>query len=140
MDDQELPPETLHRLHEAFGQVHYAHLLGIRLGRLAHGAATFHMEARRELTQNSNVVHGGAIASLLDTATAFAVMTILEPDETTATNDLTIHYLRPVIHGRVTATARILRAGRRLLTLSADVTDEHNALCATALSSYVRKR
>jgi uncharacterized protein (TIGR00369 family) len=61
---------------------------------------------------NQSVVHGGAIASLIDTAAAFAVLTQIEVDEKVTTTDLTIHYLRPITSGRMTANAQVVRGGR----------------------------
>ena len=102
------------------------------------GVATLYMRARSELLQNRGVLHGGATASLIDSASAFAILTILEEGESTTTVDLTVHYLRPVTEGRVRARARVLRAGRRMITVSVEVTDERQALIATALTAYLR--
>jgi uncharacterized protein (TIGR00369 family) len=52
--------------------------------------------------------------------------------------DLTISYLRPALEGQLRATARVLRQGRRLLTVSAEVTDTSGTLLATALSTYIK--
>ena len=84
------------------------------------------------------MVHGGAIASLIDTASAFALLTQIEVDERVTTTDLTIHYLRPAIAGRITATARIVRGGRRLFVLSVDVHNDAQALIATAVTTYIK--
>ncbi|HEY0386257.1 MAG TPA: PaaI family thioesterase [Pyrinomonadaceae bacterium] len=126
------------RIHEALGRVPFARLLGLELGAIERGAATLHLAVRDELKQNRGVVHGGVIASLIDTAAAFAAITLLESDESTTTIDLTIHYLRPLTAGRATAHARVLRAGRRVLVISVEVLDETEALAATALTSYLR--
>lgn len=126
------------RIHEALGRVPFARLLGLELGAIERGAATLHLAVRDELKQNRGVVHGGVIASLIDTAAAFAAITLLESEESTTTIDLTIHYLRPLTTGRATARARVLRAGRRVLVISVEVLDETEALAATALTSYLR--
>ena len=133
-----LAQEVLRRIHEAFARVPYAQLLGIEVGEIERGAATLYLRVRDELKQNLGVVHGGATASLIDTASAFAILSVLEPEETTTTIDLTIHYLRPLTKGQATARARVLRAGRRVLVISVDVLDETEALAATALTSYLR--
>jgi len=91
------------------------------------------------LKQNQGLMHGGAVASLIDTAAAFAVVTQLEPNERVTTSDLTIHYLRPITAGRLTATARIIRSGRRLFVLSVDVANG-DRLSATAVTTYIRLR
>lgn len=139
MNDAPLTADELRLIEEAFARVPFARLLGIRLGEIKRGEATLHMEARPELMQNDGILHGGALASLLDTATAFAVVTLLEPGQTTATIDLTIHYLRPILHGNVAAHARVLRAGRRLVVLTVDVTDARGELAATAITTYSKR-
>jgi uncharacterized protein (TIGR00369 family) len=137
MPNIQLTDEEMNRVSEAFAHVPFIQLLSITLGEVTRGTAILHMEARPELTQNSGIVHGGAIASLLDTASAFAVTTLLAPNQTTATVDLTIHYLRAIREGQITAHARVLRAGRRLTTVAIDVTDTRETLHATALTSYI---
>ncbi len=93
---------------------------------------------RDDLRQPSGVLHGGVTATLMDTAMAFAVRTRLPIDEATATIDLTIHYLLPHITGAFTCTAKIVRAGKRIFTVSADVVNEEGKLIATAISTYTR--
>lgn len=138
MTDKALSTDRLRLINEAFERVPYARLIGIEVGQLGQGEATLHLPIRDELRQNLGVVHGGATASLIDTASAFAILTLLEPGETTTTIDLTIHFLRPLTKGLATARATVLRAGRRVLTVSVDVVDESETLVATAVTSYLR--
>src|SRR6478672_9194898 len=122
MIETSLPAERRERIERAIESVPYARLLGIQLEKAVPGEAVLTLAIRPELSQNHGVVHGGAIASLIDTATAFAILTLLEPDERVTTVDLTINYLRPGLAGQLRATARVLRQGRRLLATSAEVT------------------
>jgi len=138
MSKSELDPQKLARARSAFAAVPYAKFLGLELGAIRPGEVSIHLEVRDELKQNQGVVHGGAIASLIDTASAFAVLTQIDVDERVTTTDLTIHYLRPATTGRMTATARILRGGRRLFVLSVDVHDKDKALIATAVTTYIK--
>jgi len=126
------------RIQKAVKSVPYAKLLGFELDEVSPGAATLGLKIRKDLMQNHGVVHGGAIASLIDTATAFAIIPLLTPEERVTTVDLTISYLRPITKGRVIATARVVRAGRRLFVVSAEVKDEDGKLAATALSTYIK--
>jgi acyl-CoA thioesterase len=138
MIETSLPAERRERIERAIEAVPYAQLLGIELEKVVPGEAILTLAIRPELSQNHGVVHGGAIASLIDTATAFAILTLLDPDERVTTVDLTISYLRPGLEGRLRATARVLRQGRRLLNTSAEVTNEAGKLLATALSTYIK--
>jgi uncharacterized protein (TIGR00369 family) len=138
MSENKLDDVRVARIHEAFASVPYAKFLGLELGAMKPGEASLHLAVRDELRQNQGVMHGGAVASLIDTASAFAVVTHLEPNERVTTTDLTIHYLRPVNKGRLTATARTVRAGRRLFVLSVDVIDDQQRLIATAVTTYIK--
>ena len=126
------------RVEAALGTVPFASLLGIQLDSVEDGRATLSLQIRDDFKQNNGVVHGGVIAALIDSATAFAILPLLEPEERTTTVDLTISYLRPLVSGAMVATARVVREGRRLIVVSADLTDSTGKLAATALSTYIR--
>jgi len=138
MSGPKLSAAQVRRFQKAVDSVPYAHLLGIELDEVGNGTATLGFEVRKKLTQNHGVVHGGAIASLIDSATAFAIISLLAPREKVTTVDLTISYLRPLTNGRVTAVAKVVRSGRRLFVVSADVLDSDGKLAATALSTYIK--
>ncbi|MEP6946857.1 MAG: PaaI family thioesterase [Acidobacteriota bacterium] len=116
----------------------FSKLIGMRLVDLQPDVAVISIEMRDDLRQPSGVLHGGVTATLIDTAMAFAVRTRLGLTETTATIDLTVHYLRPHIAGTFTCTAKVVRAGKRIFTVSADVVNEHGKHIATAVSTYTR--
>jgi len=134
-----LTQEEVARIHEALASVPYARLLGLEFVSAERGAATFALNLREELTRMEGILHGGAIASLLDTAAAFAVHTVLEPEGRTVTVDLTIHYLRPVTAGRLEARACVLREGRRIVIITVEATDQTGALAAVATTTYVKQ-
>ena len=118
--------------------VPFAKLLGIEVETVEPGHAVLTMPIRNELKQNHGVAHGGSIAAVIDSAMALAIMPLLAENERTTTVDLTIHYLRPLTGGTARASARVVRAGKRVITVSADLVDEHGKLAATAISTYLR--
>lgn len=126
------------RVEQAIRSVPFAKFLGIQLESIEPGKATMTLQIREELKQNAGVVHGGVVASLIDSATAFAILPLLKDDERTTTVDLTISYLRPLIGGIVSATARVVREGGRIVVVSADLFDDTGNLAATALSTYIK--
>lgn len=133
-----LDPAHVQRVSSALESVPFAKLLGIELESIDAGVATLGFDIKPELKQNHGVVHGGAIASLIDSATAFAIISILKPEEHATTVDLTISYLRPLTHGRAHAVARVLRSGKRLIVVSAELLDDSGTLAATALTTYIK--
>jgi uncharacterized protein (TIGR00369 family) len=118
--------------------VPFLKFLGAEVEAVGPGTATLVVHCREELMRNDGILHGGVAASLIDSAFAFAIIPTLAEGERTVTVDMTIHYLRPLSHGRVRASARIVRAGRRVITVSAELFDENDKLAATALSTYLR--
>ena len=118
--------------------VPFARLLGIEVDSVEPGHAVLSMKLRDDLMRNNGIAHGGAIATLIDSAMAIAIMALLEENERTVTVDLTIHYLRPISEGTTRASARVVRAGRRVITVSAELFDHNEKLSATAISTYLR--
>lgn len=118
--------------------VPFAKLLGIELESQEPGVAVLSMKMREDLKRNGGIAHGGAVATLIDSAMAFAIMPLLAENEHSMTVDLTIHYLRPVSEGSARATARVVRAGKRVITVSAELFDSNEKLAATAISTYLR--
>lgn len=138
MNDGKLTASQLERIQKALDDLPFAKLIGIELDQISEGVATLGLQVRNNLMQNNGVVHGGAIASLIDTAAAFAIVSLLSSGERVTTVDLTVSYLRPLTTGRARATARVVRAGRRLITVSGEVLDDGGKLVATALTTYIK--
>jgi acyl-CoA thioesterase len=118
--------------------VPFAKLLGIEVESVEPGVAVLSMKMREDLKRNGGIAHGGAVATLIDSAMAFAIMPMLAENEHSITVDLTIHYIRPVSEGSARAIARVVRAGKRVITVSAELFDGNEKLAATAISTYLR--
>jgi acyl-CoA thioesterase len=118
--------------------VPFAKLLGIEVDSLEPGHAVLSMKMRDDLMRNGGIAHGGAVATLIDSAMAFAIIQLLGENEHTVTVDITIHYLRPLSAGTARASARVVRAGKRVITVSAELFDHNDKLSATAISTYLR--
>jgi acyl-CoA thioesterase len=121
-----------------FAKVPFLKLIGMELVDLKPGEAIVRLKIRDDLRQPQGLLHGGATASVIDTAMAFAVVTRLTENEKASTVDLTVHYLRPVTEGAIVCTAKVVRAGKRLVTVSAEVFNDKEKLIATAISTYTK--
>ncbi len=130
--------ERRQRAAAALQSLPFARLIGMRLVDIRPNEAVIAIDMRDDLQQPSGVLHGGVTATIIDTAMAFAVRTHLADTEFSATIDLTVHYLRPHTSGTFTCTAKVVRAGKRIFTVSADVENEEGKLIATGLSTYTR--
>jgi len=137
-EQQAITEEQRNYAANALHSLPFAKLIGMRLADLNPGEATLTMEMRDDLQQPSGILHGGVTATLIDTAMAFAMRTLIPLDQNTATIDLTVHYLRPHLEGTIECTAKVVRAGKRIFTISADVFGAEGKLIATAISTYTK--
>lgn len=82
-------------------------------------------------------VHGGVIATLLDTAAACSVHSTLAVGELYTSLDLTTKFLRPVTvdSGLLRCEGKVLNRGRRTALAQAELFDQTGRLVAHATSS-----
>jgi len=137
MKDTELDESRIKRARAAFASVAYAKFMTLELCEMKSGDVSICLDVRDELKQNHGVVHGGAIASVIDTASAFAILTKIDETEAVTTTDLTIYYLRPITAGRMLARARIVRGGRRRFVVNVELEND-GVLAATAVTGYLK--
>lgn len=115
-------------------RINYWQTLGITIERIAVGRLRLALPMRPALGtyRRDHVMHGGAIASLIDAAGSVA-RTLQTPDEppwtAVATTDLNVSYLDAATTDLV-ADARVLRAGRTVAFVEVEVRNTEDTLVA----------
>jgi uncharacterized protein (TIGR00369 family) len=111
--------------------------LGLELRTLEPDHAVLAMPFRPELATMGDVVHGGALSTLLDTVVMLAAWATDEPAERLAgaTVSLTVDFLAPARASEVVAEARVARRGRSLCFCEATAR-AGGADVAKALATY----
>src|SRR5438105_13488076 len=96
----------------------YVGHLGIQLTDMQPDMATLTLPFADKLITIGTTIHGGAIASLIDTAATVAAWSDASvPDNPRGTTvSLTVTHLAPGEHEDIQATARVLPGGRRLVS------------------------
>lgn len=118
-------------------------LLGIEVLEIEPGRSKLQVSHRPDLCQPAGIMHGGVIATLVDTAIAHSMILTKRSMEAHAnggrivTVDLRIKYLRPVPSGTITCEAHTPRVGRTITHSTAVVTDEAGKDVATGDSIYM---
>lgn len=109
-------------------------LLGIDLVSADEGSVTMRMKAGEYLYNPLGSVHGGAIASLLDSVMGCAVHSTLPLGRGYTTLEVKLNFLRAVTvaSGVLTAVGQVVHAGGRQAVAEARLSDEAGRLCATA--------
>lgn len=112
--------------------------LGVETGEITPEKALLKLKCRSEFLQGGNVVAGGVLATLMDEAMAHVVLSNLSDEEKTATIDLTVSYLRAVGPEDVlTAEARLVRRGRRVINVEAEIRLASGKVAARAMASFM---
>jgi uncharacterized protein (TIGR00369 family) len=85
--------------------------------------------------QAEQVIQGGATATMLDFAMAFAALAVVQDGQSVATANLNIAYLRAAKAGRLRAIAEIERRGRTLIFTRAKLIQDGEVVVATGTST-----
>ncbi len=117
----------------------YYHLLGMEVIDLKDGWARIDMNFKNGLTQFYGAVHGGAIASLLDSSVAIALLSLCEPGDRVTTIEMKINYLHPV-NEPIRGEGKIIHKGSRIAVGEADAKTTEGKLVAKALVTYMIKK
>ena len=115
-----------------------ARLLGFALKSVEPGRAVFEMEADERHHNPMGTLHGGVYCDLADAAMGYAYAATLGEGETFTTVELKINFFRPVRKGKLTAEARVVRAGANLGYVECDVKDGEGKLAARAASTCMK--
>ena len=111
--------------------------LGVIIEKISPEKVVLRLPFRPDFIQGGGMIAGGIIATLADEAMAHAALANLNPGETTATIEMNIRYLKGCASGDITATASLIKKGRRVITLQAEITNENNQSVALAGASFM---
>jgi uncharacterized protein (TIGR00369 family) len=117
-----------------------ASLLGFTLSAVSAGEAVVELAAGRQHANPMGTLHGGVLCDIADAAMGIAYASTLADDETFATIELKINFLKPVWTARLRATGRLVKGGKTIGFLECDITDEREALVARASSTCMTLR
>ena len=109
-------------------------LLGVRPLSLGEGEARIELTAGKHLHNAMGTVHGGILCDLADVAMGAALATATAEGESFTTVQLQMSYFLPVVEGRLSAHARVVRRGRGTAHLECDLEDAEGRLVARASS------
>jgi uncharacterized protein (TIGR00369 family) len=111
---------------------YYKHL-GIEIVEVGVGFATLKLDFKDHLTHPFGYFHGGAIASLADSAGINSVLTTLNDEEKALTLEMKINYLVPVKDIVVFAEGKVIHKGKKFAVADVDIKSDDGQLVAKAI-------
>lgn len=116
----------------------HAKALGISIEAVEADRALLVMPFKEELVTMGDVVHGGAISTLIDTAATVAAWATDEvPDAPTgATVSLSINFISAARACDLRAEANVVRRGRKLAFCEIEARDPDGTLIADGIATY----
>ena len=116
----------------------FGRLVGVRLVEATPGRVRVALPFRPEVTTVGDVVHGGAIAGLVDVAATAAVWSTVEPGASTrgTTVGFTVNFLAAGRGTDLVATASVIQRGQTLAICDVEVRAAADAPVARALVTY----
>ncbi|MEO1536340.1 MAG: PaaI family thioesterase [Pseudomonadota bacterium] len=107
---------------------------------VADGHVTLSAPITDDVSQQHGAAHAGLTFALGDSAAGYAALTRIEGKADVMTAEMKINLLRPAVGERMIAEGRVIKSGRRLIVVQADVfaeTDDARAYIAVMQGTMV---
>ncbi len=127
------------RIETSFARQGLMRTLGARIAHVGEGIVRIAAEVTEANAQQQGMGHAGLTFALADSAAGYAALTLLANEMEVVTSEFRISLLAPA-RGLLVAEGRVVRAGRRLIAVAADVHGGDGAHVATALGTMVPVR
>jgi uncharacterized protein (TIGR00369 family) len=114
-------------------------LMGMWIAEVSEGRVVFAAEPTEYHYNPLGTVHGGVMATLLDSALGCAVQSMLPAGTSYTTLELKVNYLRPITTktGTVYAEGKIIHLGGRIATAEGRLTDADGKLYAHGTTTCI---
>ena len=137
--DETTQQKNLDRIARVIATMPFSVHLGMEFVEGGEGYAKIRLHYKDENSTWGQALHGGAIASLIDTTGAMAAWTTAEiatPKYFGSTVGVTVNYLSGAIGEDIFAEGRILKRGKEIIYTDVRVTNEQGKLLAQGSVTY----
>lgn len=118
-------------------------LIGLEVLDLAPGWSRTRLAYRADLAQPAGIMHGGVMASLVDTGIAHALLMtdrfreLREERGALVSVDLRVKYFRPVSEATIECESRVVRLGRQIIHAESVITGPDGKEVARGDATYM---
>ena len=110
------------KVRASFARQAFMTTMGAALVSVAPGEVVLEVPYSEKLTQQHGFLHAGVVTALADSACGYAAFTLMPPGHSVLSVEFKTNLLAPAKGERFRAAARVVRAGRTLTVVTADVT------------------
>lgn len=121
MTDPVLAPGVEARIRASFARQGFMKTLGVEFVSLSYGVCELAVDFDPGLTQQHGYFHAGVTATLADNAAGYAAYTTMPENSTVLTAEFKLNLLAPAKGPRLRARAEVIRPGRTLVVVQANV-------------------
>ena len=131
-------PEYIKRINAIVNTCPYFELISMKLLDVGIGYSMLQIDLAQKHLQPYGMVHGGVFASIIDAAAFWSVyFGIDDPEAGITTVDLKLNYLAPAASGKLIASGRQIKVGRKLGYAEARVEDQQGKILAHGTSTVM---
>jgi uncharacterized protein (TIGR00369 family) len=134
---RKLNPDYLYAVRKLINNCPYFRLLSMNVLELSPGHALMEAVVEEKHLQAFGFVHGGALASIIDTAAFWSAFCDLDENTGITTVDLKLNYLAPVKEGKLIARGKRVKLGKTLGLGEAEILNGDGKLIAQGTSTLI---
>ena len=114
-------PEFAADVRKSFAAQSIMQTIGAQLSRVEPGIVEISLPYRTDLTQQNGYLHAGIITTIADSAAGYAAFTLMPTGASVLSVEFKVNLLRPASGEVFLARAEVIKAGKTLTVVRADV-------------------
>jgi|SRR5262249_44682119 len=116
-----LNPSFAQEVEASFVRQSLMALIGARLSLIEPGVVEITLPYRADLAQQNGYVHAGVVTAIADSAAGYAAYSLMPAGSSVLSVEFKVNLLRPARGAEFVARAEVIKAGRTLTVVRADV-------------------
>jgi uncharacterized protein (TIGR00369 family) len=133
-------PSYADEIKQSFARQTMMGLLGAQLTRVEPGIVEITLPYRADMAQQHGYLHAGVVTTIADSACGYAAYSLMPPGSEVLSVEFKVNLLRPAQGETFTAVAEVVKAGKTLTVVRADVfglAGDKRELVATMLATMI---
>ena len=141
MSHQARNPAFAEEIKQSFAKQTIMGLIGAKLTRVDPGVIEITLPYRPDLTQQHGYLHAGIVTTIADSACGYAAYSLMPPNSEVLSVEFKVNLLRPAKGEMFLASAEVVKSGKTLTVVRADVfvldQSQERTLIATMLGTMM---